>query len=127
MYLSNSPTGLTDFLRAVLAARGLSAGPLLLRPLDIGALRSPQAHKRAAREALARDLPGQFLLIGDTGENDPEIYAAFARAHPGRVAGIALRDVAGVKRVATVAALTANLGVRVVISPGAAAFESILP
>ena len=126
VYLSNSPTGLADFLRTVLAARGLPAGPLLLRPLDLAALRSPQAHKRAALEALASDLPGQFLLIGDTGENDPEIYAAFTRAHPDRVAGIALRDVAGPERASAVMALTVNLGVRVVISPDAAAYESVV-
>jgi phosphatidate phosphatase APP1 len=127
VYLSNSPTGLADFLRTVLAARGLPAGPLLLRPLDLKALRSPQTHKRAALEALAADLPGQFLLIGDTGEKDPEIYAAFAKAHPDRVAGIALRDVAGAKRAAAVQLLTAGLGVRVVVSADAAAFESVLP
>ena len=103
---------------------GCPAG-ILLHPLDPEALRDPQAHKRAALEALALDLPGPFLLIGDSGEKAPKIYAAFATAHPDRVTGIALRDVAGPKRAAGVLALTAKLGV--VISSDAGAFESAVP
>jgi phosphatidate phosphatase APP1 len=34
----------------------------------------------------------RFVLVGDTGERDPEIYAAVARKHPDRVAKIYLRD-----------------------------------
>ena len=36
--------------------------------------------------------PGvRLVLVGDTGERDPEIYAAFSSAHPGRVARVFLR------------------------------------
>ena len=35
-----------------------------------------------------------WVLIGDDGEHDPEIYRDFARAHPQQVAAIALRSVA---------------------------------
>jgi phosphatidate phosphatase APP1 len=35
-----------------------------------------------------------WVLIGDDGEHDPEIYRDFARAHPEQVAAIALRTVA---------------------------------
>ena len=32
------------------------------------------------------------MLVGDTGERDPEIYAAIARRYPDRVRSIWLRD-----------------------------------
>jgi phosphatidate phosphatase APP1 len=36
----------------------------------------------------------RWVLVGDDGEHDPEIYRDFARSHPDRVAAIALRTVA---------------------------------
>ena len=126
VYLSNSPIGLADFLGEVLPARGLPAGPLILRPLNLGSLMHKTHHKTQSLIDLAADLPGQFLLIGDTGEQDPEVYTAFARSHPGKVAGIALRDVAGAKRRAAVELLTATAGVPVVVSQDAADFASLV-
>ena len=41
--------------------------------------------------ALYRDLP--FVLIGDSGQHDPEIYARIVREHPGRVLAIYIRNV----------------------------------
>jgi phosphatidate phosphatase APP1 len=35
------------------------------------------------------------VLVGDSGEHDPEIYGAIARAHPTQVRGILIRDVTG--------------------------------
>ena len=47
-------------------------------------------------ESLLRDFHERsFVLIGDTGEQDPEIYAAIARAHPDRVRMILLHDITG--------------------------------
>ena len=37
----------------------------------------------------------RFVLVGDSGERDPEIYADLARRHPKRVAQIFIRDVTG--------------------------------
>ena len=34
-----------------------------------------------------------FVLIGDSGEKDPEIYAATVRDHPGRIIAVAIREV----------------------------------
>jgi phosphatidate phosphatase APP1 len=33
------------------------------------------------------------VLVGDSGEHDPAIYRSIARAHPGRVRAIYIRDV----------------------------------
>ncbi len=42
------------------------------------------------------DLP--FILIGDSGQRDPEIYAEIVREHPGRVLAIYLRNVSDAAR-----------------------------
>jgi phosphatidate phosphatase APP1 len=36
-----------------------------------------------------------IILVGDSGEYDPEIYGAIARAYPDRVTAILIRDVTG--------------------------------
>jgi phosphatidate phosphatase APP1 len=41
--------------------------------------------------ALYRDLP--FVLVGDSGQRDPEIYAQVVREHPGRVLAVYVRNV----------------------------------
>lgn len=35
----------------------------------------------------------RFVLVGDSGQRDPEIYSNLLREHPGRVLGIYIRDV----------------------------------
>ena len=37
----------------------------------------------------------RFLLVGDSGEHDPEIYGAVARRYPRQVAGILIRQIPG--------------------------------
>ena len=34
-----------------------------------------------------------FVLLGDSGERDPEIYADMVRAHPGRILAVYIREV----------------------------------
>jgi phosphatidate phosphatase APP1 len=47
-------------------------------------------------EPLLKDFPDRrFVLIGDSGEKDPEIYGAMARKHPEQIARILIRDVTG--------------------------------
>jgi phosphatidate phosphatase APP1 len=55
---------------------------------------SPERYKPGVIEPLLRRFPKrQFILVGDSGEMDPEIYGALARQHPGQVRGIFIRDV----------------------------------
>jgi len=50
--------------------------------------------KTPAIERLLRQFPERrFLLIGDSGEADPEIYGKLARKYPAQVLGIAIRGV----------------------------------
>ncbi len=58
---------------------------------------SPQkAHKRAAIEPLLAAYPGRrFVLIGDAGEQDPEIYTSLLHDYPQQVAHVFIRSVRG--------------------------------
>ncbi|WP_148076924.1 phosphatase domain-containing protein [Nocardioides aurantiacus] len=87
-YVSSSPWNLHEFLLEFLAHRGFPAGPVLLRDLVTG------GHKRERIDELFgvhADL--RWVLLGDSGEHDPEIYAATVRRHPGRVLAVCIREV----------------------------------
>lgn len=90
-YVSSSPWNLHAFLHAFLVHRGFPLGPVLLRDLLGSATGREEKHGRI-REVLALhpDLP--FVLIGDSGERDPEIYAEIVREHPGRILAVYIRE-----------------------------------
>ena len=98
IYLSNGPWNLAGPINDFLDRHGFPAGALLMTDWGItprALFRSGKAHKRGSLEQLATELPGvDWVLIGDDGEHDPDIYGDFARAHPEQVAAIALRTVA---------------------------------
>lgn len=55
-----------------------------------------EGYKRGAILPLLRAFPARrFVLVGDSGEQDPEIFGALARAHPDRVAAVFIRDAGG--------------------------------
>jgi phosphatidate phosphatase APP1 len=91
-YVSKSPWNLYDFLVDFMDYHELPRGPLLLR--DIGLHEAPPLdHKSAAVQRLLETYPElPFILIGDSGERDPDIYLETARRHPGRVRAIYIRD-----------------------------------
>lgn len=91
-YVSSSPWNLHAFLTAFLDHHDFPRGPLLLRDLLGTAAGREQKHGRI-REILDLhpDLP--FVLIGDSGEKDPEIYADIVRSHPGRILAVYIREV----------------------------------
>ncbi len=129
-YVSSSPWNLYDFLATFLEFRGLPHGPLFLRDLGIDKSRfiasGHATHKRAAiDEILTMHAAHRALLVGDTGQRDPEIYAEVAREQPERIAAIYLRDVAGAERDAEVNEIgreLAGIGVPLVRSRSAVAF-----
>jgi phosphatidate phosphatase APP1 len=91
-YVSSSPWNLHAFLLAFLRHRGFPLGPVLLRDLLGTRAGREQKHDRI-REILDLhpDLP--FVLLGDSGERDPEIYADIVRAHPDRIRAVYIREV----------------------------------
>ena len=57
---------------------------------------SPHLYKRAVIAPLLERYPARrFVLVGDSGEKDPEAYGDLARKHPKQVARIFIRDVTG--------------------------------
>ena len=69
----------------------VALGPLLLR--DFG-LRPEKEHKRKAIEDILATYPKlKFILIGDSGEEDPEIYSAVVHRHPDRIRAVYIRSV----------------------------------
>jgi phosphatidate phosphatase APP1 len=95
-YVSSSPWPLYDFLVAFLDHRDFPPGPLLLRAVS-GAGRdagSHTSHKRAMIAEIIRTHPAHsFVLIGDSGQHDPQIYAAAVRAEPDRFRAVYIREV----------------------------------
>lgn len=105
VFVSRGPWGLYDILGEVFRRDGISAAiggdpVLLLREWGMS-LQSPlprrtPGHKRALIDAVMAVHPTlPVVLVGDSGQRDPETYAGVARAYPGRVAAILIRDVDG--------------------------------
>lgn len=97
-YVSSSPWNLYDFLQELMTIHNLPQGPLMLR--DIGLSRehffagSHTEHKLVQIERIFEiisDIP--FILIGDSGQHDAEIYLQVIRDFPGRVKIVYIRDV----------------------------------
>jgi phosphatidate phosphatase APP1 len=91
-YVSSSPWNLHSFLVAFLHHRDFPLGPVLLRDLlGNGGGREPK-HGRI-REVLDLYPELRFVLIGDSGEQDPQIYADIVREYPDRVLAVYIREV----------------------------------
>lgn len=101
-YVSGSPWHLYPILTRFMADTGFPRGTLALRafrPKDSSRwnlLQSPRRHKLAAIGALMRRFPKRrFVLVGDSGESDPEIYGELARTFGAQVQAIAIRRLPG--------------------------------
>jgi phosphatidate phosphatase APP1 len=95
-YLSTGAWNVAPALNRFLARHLYPAGPLLLTdwgPTNERWFRSGREHKRATLVRLAEEFPHvRWLLIGDDGQHDEEIYSEFAATHPNHVAAIAIRQ-----------------------------------
>jgi phosphatidate phosphatase APP1 len=121
-YVSSSPWNLYDFLMELMDIHNLPRGPLMLR--DIGLSRehffsgSHTEHKLIQIERIfdiIRDIP--FILIGDSGQHDAEIYLQVIRDFPGRVKMVYIRDVdpASHNKVLKIAGEIGKLGVEMML------------
>ncbi|MHA6628876.1 App1 family protein [Pseudonocardia sichuanensis] len=115
-YVSTSPWNLHEMLLEFIAIRRFPLGPLLLT--DWGPSRSglfrigAQEHKVGLVERMLQEHPQLGLvLVGDSGQHDPEIYATLARAHPDRIRAVYIRRTrhALPGRIAAVDALAAEI------------------
>ncbi|MGB3619357.1 MAG: phosphatase domain-containing protein [Catalinimonas sp.] len=121
-YVSSSPWNLYDLLLDFCRVHGIPEGPLLLRDYGLDApeksierdasAEQVAEHQRDERRAgghldhklaqiklvMSTTDPLPFLLIGDSGQKDPEIYEEVVRRYPGRVKAIYIRDVSSAAR-----------------------------
>lgn len=96
-YLSASPRQLGEPIRRFLQRQQFPDGLLLLKTFawDGGdPWLDQQRYKSQVLEQLLLDFPSQqFVLLGDDGEHDPEIYHSLEQRYPGRVAAVLIRHV----------------------------------
>lgn len=94
-YVSSSPWNLYDVIDGFLEAEGIPAGPLMLRDWDLGpSLFRHAGHKtRVIREIMETFPALPFILIGDSAQEDPEIYADLVADHPNRILAVYIRNV----------------------------------
>ena len=99
-WVSSSPWQLYEPLDEFLRRGGFPDGSFhlkLFRMKDstfLGLFASSEETKPRAIEPLFEEYPGRtFLLVGDSGEHDPEVYGAMARKYPKQVEGIFIRNV----------------------------------
>ncbi len=101
-YLSASPWQLYPALKEFLDTNGFPAGTFHLKQFRLkdssalAVLGSQTRYKTEAIGSLLKRWPRrQFVLVGDSGEQDPEIYGEIARSHPGRIRRVYIRNVTG--------------------------------
>lgn len=96
-YVSHSPWNLYRYLEFFLSRNRFPKGPILLRSMAsvLGRRRKGSVpHKHRETVNILKTYPGlPFVLIGDSGERDADIYLDIARAYPGRILAIYLRSV----------------------------------
>ena len=93
-YVSKSMWNLFPLLELFIAHQHLPRGALLLRNMRLFGPRPSVPHKANAIRELLETYPKlPFLLIGDSGEHDLELYLDAARRYPGRVRAILIRNV----------------------------------
>lgn len=96
IYLSTGAWNVAPTLNRFLRRNLYPSGPLLLTdwgPTPDRWFRSGREHKRSNLERLSQEFPDiKWVLIGDDGQHDEEIYGAFSRAHPDHVRAVAIRE-----------------------------------
>ena len=132
-YVSLSPWNLYALINQFLQINDIPAGPVLLRDYGLqllAALRQPSPKHQVIQEVLDTYPLLPFVLLGDSGQHDPEIYAEVVRNNLGRILAVYIRDVsegrdAGRRaEVETLAADLAALGVHMLLSHETADFAA---
>jgi len=101
-YVSASPWQLYPAISGFLVEEGFPSGSFHMKNFRVkdrtffDLFRSPEDAKFRVVQSIMKTFPDRsFILVGDSGEKDPEIYAAAARQFPDRIRFILIRDVEG--------------------------------
>jgi len=97
-FVSGSPWNLYDVITRFMELQDIPAGPLFLKDWGIDAhkfIREDTHDYKLARITMLLELYPQldFVLIGDSGQEDPEIYADVISNAPDRITAVYIRDV----------------------------------
>ena len=96
-YVSNSPWQLYPLLRSYFAMAGLPPGSFHLKQyagMLQGIFEPAAERKKGSLDRIMHDFPERkFVLVGDSGEADLEVYTDIVQEHPGRVLAVFIRDV----------------------------------
>lgn len=99
LYVSRGPWSIYEVLEEFFNLHDIPHGPILFlrewgltlqRPLP---KRATEHKQERIEEMLARYESLPFILIGDSGQHDPETYARVVRDFPGRVLAVYIRNV----------------------------------
>ena len=108
VYVSTGAWNFAPHLERFMAEQRFPPGPMLLTdwgPTEQGWFRSGTAHKRATLERLRREHPNtKWVLVGDDGQRDPEVYSQFATTHPEAVTAVGIRRLTRTQQVLAVGA-----------------------
>mmetsp|Transcript_42048 Transcript_42048/g.127522 ORF Transcript_42048/g.127522 Transcript_42048/m.127522 type:complete len:432 (-) Transcript_42048:895-2190(-) len=102
-FVSSSPWQLFEDLRSFLTEDGFpSLSTFHLKSVRLkdrtvlNLLKDPKENKVQVIESILSSYPKRtFVLVGDTGERDPEVYGEVARRYPNQVLRVFLRNVTG--------------------------------
>lgn len=101
-YVSNAPWQLYPVLTTFFALAGLPKGTYHLKQYNgmLQGIFEPVAErKKGTLDKIMQDFPKRrFILVGDSGEADLELYTEIVLANPGRVLGVFIRDVSTTKQ-----------------------------
>jgi phosphatidate phosphatase APP1 len=96
-YVSSSPWNLYDLLVDFLDINDIPEGPLLLRDFGLDENKESDSHMGHKFKEIKNILLAyphlSFVLVGDSGQEDPKIYREVVTEFPGRILAIYIRDV----------------------------------
>lgn len=110
-FVSSSPWNLYEHLTEFFTLQGIPDAPLFLRDWGISAKGiapgGGHGHKLEHVELILNTYPSlPFVLVGDSGQQDAELYEKVVRTFPGRIRAVYIRDVTrSTKRAAQLAAV----------------------
>ncbi|MBD0258241.1 MAG: DUF2183 domain-containing protein, partial [Cytophagales bacterium] len=113
-YVSSSSWNLYDLLVDFCNYQGIPRGPFMLRGSRLDQFTFfasiHKEHKMAKiRQILTSFHDLRFILIGDSGQKDAEIYSQVVREFPGRILAVYIRDVSNEERDAAVRSIAGTL------------------
>ncbi len=99
-YVSSSDWNLFDLIQDFLAYRNIPSGPLLLKDPHVNLTNiwksggGNHIHKLEKISMLLSFFPTmKFILIGDSGQHDPELYTEIIEKYPGRIKAVYIRRI----------------------------------